>query len=62
MGRALHEFAEREARRRGLSSVAVSTHENMTENQTLYTRIGCVPFDHRITDVYARVFMRRALD
>jgi GNAT superfamily N-acetyltransferase len=62
VGRALLEFAEDEARRRGLSLIALSTHEKMTENQALYSRIGYVEFDRRVTDGYARVFMRKALD
>lgn len=61
VGRLLLEFAEAEARRRGLSSVYLSTNEMMTENQALYSRIGYVAFDHRLIKGYPRVFMRKPL-
>ena len=41
-GRALMRFAEAEARRRGFSDIHLYTHELMTENIALYTRIGYV--------------------
>jgi GNAT superfamily N-acetyltransferase len=61
VGRLLLEFAETEARRRGLLSVYLSTNEKMTENQALYSRIGYVAFDHRVVNGYPRVFMRKQL-
>ena len=42
VGRALLERAEAEARRAGFDSVALYTHERMTENLALYERIGYV--------------------
>ena len=39
-GRALIEFAEAEARRRGFAEIRLYTHEMMTENIALYSRIG----------------------
>jgi GNAT superfamily N-acetyltransferase len=61
VGRLLLEFAEAEARRRGLLSIYLSTNEKMTENQALYSRIGYVAFDHRVVNGYPRVFMRKQL-
>jgi uncharacterized protein (DUF1810 family)/N-acetylglutamate synthase-like GNAT family acetyltransferase len=61
VGRLLLEFAESEARRRGLPSIYLSTNEKMTENQALYARIGYITFDHRVINGYPRVFMRKEL-
>ena len=61
IGRRLLELAEREARARGYASITLSTNEKMVENQALYARIGYVPFERRIVNGYARVFMRKVL-
>ena len=42
VGKALLEFAEAEARRAGFDSIHLYTHEKMTENIALYSRIGYV--------------------
>ena len=42
VGRALLELAEERGRQRGADSVLLWTHELMTENRALYTRIGYV--------------------
>ena len=42
-GRALLEYAEAEARRAGFDSVYLCTHERMTENLALYSRIAKKP-------------------
>ena len=47
VGRRLLELAESEARRQGYDSIYLATHELMTENQALYSRIGYVIYDHR---------------
>ena len=60
-GRALIEFAEDEARRRGFGDIRLYTHEKMTENIALYTRIGFVE-THRISEKgYDRVYMAKRL-
>jgi GNAT superfamily N-acetyltransferase len=60
-GRALIQFAEAEARRRGYAEIRLYTHEMMTENVTLYTRIGFVE-THRVSEKgYARVYMTKQL-
>src|SRR5688572_27260832 len=61
LGRALLEFAEAEARRQGFKSIYLYTHEKMTENQTLYTKIGYTEFDRRTEKGLARVYMRKLL-
>lgn len=61
VGRVLLEFAEAEARRRGFDAVHLYTHELMTENIALYSRIGYVE-TRRVTEKgFDRVYMRKAL-
>jgi ribosomal protein S18 acetylase RimI-like enzyme len=60
-GRALVEFAEAEARRRGFAEIRLYTHEMMTENIALYTRVGFKE-THRISEKgYDRVYMTKQL-
>lgn len=61
VGRALLEHAEAEARRRGFDAIALYTHETMTENLALYTRIGYVEYDRRPIDVGSVVYLRKPL-
>ena len=61
LGKSFLEFAEAEARREGFGSIYLYTHEKMTENQTLYTKIGYVEFDRRYENGLARVYMRKLL-
>ena len=61
IGRRLLEFAESEARRQGYASIYLATHELMTENRALYSRIGYVEYDQRVVNGYPRVFFRKAL-
>jgi len=61
LGRALLEFAEREAARRGLDRMALVTHEAMTENQAIYARFGYVEIERREEDGYRRVYMEKPL-
>jgi ribosomal protein S18 acetylase RimI-like enzyme len=61
LGRLLMEFAEREAARRGLTRMALVTHEAMTENQAIYTRLGYVETERRTEDGYRRVYMEKHL-
>lgn len=46
-GRRMMDFAEAEARRRGLSEVRLYTNERMTENQRFYTSLGYETFARR---------------
>ena len=60
-GRDLMEFAEQEAARRGLSRMALVTHETMTENQAIYARLGYTEIERRSEDGYRRVYMEKPL-
>lgn len=60
-GRALIEFGEDEARRRGYRDIRLYTHVLMTENIGFYNRIGFVE-THRISEKgYERVYMTKQL-
>jgi ribosomal protein S18 acetylase RimI-like enzyme len=61
LGKALLEFAEAEARRAGFDSIYLYTHENMTENLALYSRIGYVEYDRRSQGEFSLVYMRKRL-
>ena len=62
LGRILLELAEDEARHAGFTSVHLYTHEKMTENQALYSRIGYVEYDRRSDGDFSRVYMRKRLE
>ena len=62
LGRALMEFAEAEAVRRGLHRMALVTHEAMTENQAIYARLGYKEVERRVEDGYRRIYMEKQLD
>ena len=61
LGRALLQFAEGEARRAGFDSIYLYTHEKMTENLALYSRIGYVEYDRRSQGTFSLVYMRKQL-
>jgi len=61
LGRILIELAEAEARRAGFDSIYLYTHQQMTENQLLYTKIGYVEYDRRVDEGFPRVLMRKPL-
>ena len=61
LGRALMEFAEQEAARRGLNRMALVTHEAMTENQAIYARLGYAEIERRSEDGYRRTYMEKPL-
>jgi ribosomal protein S18 acetylase RimI-like enzyme len=61
LGRALMSFAEQEAARRGLTRMALYTHEIMTENQAIYARLGYVEVERRAEDGYRRIYMEKRL-
>ena len=62
LGRTLLELAEAEARQAGFDSIYLYTHEKMTENITLYGRLGFVETGRGQEAVYDRVFMTKRLD
>jgi ribosomal protein S18 acetylase RimI-like enzyme len=61
LGRRLIAFAETEARRLGYRELRLYTHETMTENVALYTRLGFVETGRGRDAGYDRVFMTKRL-
>jgi GNAT superfamily N-acetyltransferase len=61
VGRALLEFAEDEALRRGYISLYLCTNVKMTENQVLYPKIGYVEYERKGDQGYDRIFYRKEL-
>jgi ribosomal protein S18 acetylase RimI-like enzyme len=61
LGRALLLFAEAEARRAGFDAIHLYTHEKMTENLALYSRIGYVEYERRPQGGFSLVYMRKQL-
>ena len=61
LGRDLLVFAEREATRRGLTRMALVTHEVMTENQAIYAHFGYTEVGRRAEDGYRRIYMEKSL-
>lgn len=61
VGRALLEHAEDAARDAGFDSIYLYTHEKMTENLTLYSRIGYVEYDRRDHGDARLVYLRKQL-
>jgi ribosomal protein S18 acetylase RimI-like enzyme len=60
-GRRLMDHGEREARRHALDAIRLYTNAAMTENLSLYTRLGFVETHRAVEQGFCRVFMRRAL-
>src|SRR5229473_2917959 len=61
LGRRLIAFAESEAQRLGYAELRLYTHEKMTENIALYTRLGFAATGRRRQAGYDRVFMTKRL-
>jgi RNA polymerase sigma-70 factor, ECF subfamily len=61
VGRALLEHAEVAARRAGFDSIYLYTHEGMSENLALYTRVGYVEYDRRLHGEACLVYLRKPL-
>lgn len=61
IGRRLIDFAECEARRRGVAELRLYTHQTMTENIALYRRLGFVEIGRGRQAGYDRVFMTKRL-
>jgi ribosomal protein S18 acetylase RimI-like enzyme len=59
LGRMLLDFAEDQARARGVGEMRLYTHERMTANIELYRRLGWQVYERRESDGFARVFMRK---
>lgn len=61
LGRRLIEAAEEESRSLGYPSIELYTHELMTENIAMYTRMGYREFARKTVKGYDRVYMRKQL-
>lgn len=61
IGRQLMEHAEAEARRLGYGYLDLYTHQQMTENISLYLRRGYEEIERRVQHGYPRVYMRKRL-
>ena len=61
LGRALLDFAEREAVRLGVRRLALVTHEAMTENQSIYAHLGYVEVERRAEDGFRRIYLEKRL-
>ena len=62
IGKALLQFAEQEALRRGYDSIYLCTNVKMTENQVFYPRIGYVEYERKFDEGYDRIFYRKQLN
>lgn len=62
VGGALLEHAETVARGAAFGSIYLYTHERMTENLALYSRIGYVEYDRRFHGDACLVYLRKQLD
>jgi ribosomal protein S18 acetylase RimI-like enzyme len=61
LGPMLLDFAEEQARARGVAEMRLYTHERMLDNIELYRRLGWEQYERRESDGFARVFMRKAV-
>jgi GNAT superfamily N-acetyltransferase len=61
IGRRLLDFAEEMARHAGIDTVALYTHEKMSENLALYARLGYEEDERRRENGFSRVFLSKRL-
>ena len=61
IGRALIEFAEREAARCGYNEIRLFTHQKMHENLLMYPRLGYEETGRGAQDGFDRVFYRKQI-
>jgi ribosomal protein S18 acetylase RimI-like enzyme len=61
LGRLLMEFAEEQARQRGLARLDLYTNEVRTENQAIYARLGYRETARHTEDGYRRVYLDKIL-
>ena len=61
LGGALLDLAEAQAQRAGFGSIYLYTHEKMTENLALYSKIGYIEYDRRPQEGFSLVYMRKHL-
>lgn len=61
-GKKLITFCENAARERGLGAVQLYTNEKMTENLSIYPKLGYAEVDRRTEDGFNRVYFKKVLD
>lgn len=61
IGKSLIRFCEDEARRAGLDAVRLYTNEKMTDNLSIYPRLGYQEVGRRTQDGFDRVFFEKRL-
>ncbi|MFV3288437.1 GNAT family N-acetyltransferase [Pseudomonas sp. NY11955] len=61
VGKALIGYCENAARQRGLSTVHLYTNEMMTENLSIYPKLGYVEVGKRTEDGFKRVYFEKTL-
>lgn len=61
IGKSLVQFCEAEAMRLGLGSVHLYTNEKMTDNLSIYPRLGYVEVQRRSEDGFNRVYFEKRL-
>jgi GNAT superfamily N-acetyltransferase len=61
IGKALIQFCEAQATRLGLGSVCLYTNEKMTDNLSIYPRLGYVEVQRRSEDGFDRVYFEKRL-
>ena len=62
VGKSLIRFCEDEARRQGHRTVQLYTNEKMTENLSIYPRLGYVETDRRTENGFNRVYFEKTLE
>lgn len=61
LGKKLVSFAEDQAKQRGYLAIQLYTHELMTENQAIYTKMGYAEFTRKREKGFDRVYMKKAI-
>lgn len=61
VGKALIGFCENAALRQGLNAVHLYTNEKMTENLSIYPKLGYVEVDRRTEDGFSRIYFEKTL-
>ena len=61
VGRALISFCEDAARQRGMNGVHLYTNEKMTDNLSIYPKLGYVKVAQRTKDGFKRVYFEKSL-
>ncbi len=61
IGKALIRFCEDESRAQGFGTVRLYTNEKMTDNLSIYPRLGYAEIDRRVEDGFNRVYFEKKL-